>query len=219
MQKYVSAYILLNSVFHVRLIHMNERFSLSQYRAIDIFFFTFIIAGAEFLTGLATTRWFPEQLYTASAAAGIAAIVMARWKWAAAVPLIADALILYLIYGSAYIQLAVYAVGNLTGLLGILVLKAFLKGEKRLSNPLSAMAYGLATALLMQTGRAVVTIICGYGLKNAVGLYATDSLSLLFTAVIMFVACRQDGLLEDQKHYILRIKEEDKQKDLYGSEG
>lgn len=198
---------------------MNERFSLSQYRAIDIFLFTFIIAGAEFLTGLATTKWFPEQLYTASAAAGIAAIVMARWKWGAVVPLAVDALILYLIYGSAYIQLAVYMVGNLTGLLGIFLLKTFMKGEKRLANPLSAMGYGLITALLMQSGRALVTLILGYGFKNAVALYATDSLSLLFTAVIMFVACRQDGLLEDQKHYILRIKEEEKQKDLYKSEG
>ena len=37
------------------------------------------------------------------------------------------------------------------------------------------------------------------------GFFTTDSLSLLFTFVIIWIARKLDGVYEDQKHYLLRI--------------
>ena len=40
---------------------------------------------------------------------------------------------------------------------------------------------------------------------SVVGFFTTDSLSLLFTFVIIWIARKLDGVYEDQKHYLLRL--------------
>ena len=59
--------------------------------------------------------------------------------------------------------------------------------------------------LLMQSGRAVMALALGNCFREAFAFYATDSLSLIFTAVILWIARRLDGILEDQKEYLERL--------------
>lgn len=192
---------------------MKPHLSLSQYRIIDLLAFTFILTLVETLIALASSKWFPDQLYTVSAVAGVTAIVMVRWKWFGAIQAIAGALVLCVVFKSTPRQYLIYCVGNLFCLLGTLAVK-FLKEEKMRKNILIAILYGVLVLFFMQTGRAVVSLILGYGFKNALGFYVTDSLSYIFTALILFVSSRQDGLLENQVHYIRRIQDAEKDKDL-----
>ncbi len=60
----------------------------------------------------------------------------------------------------------------------------------------------------MQAGRAAVALLLGADTANAVGFFTTDSLSLLFTFVIVWIARKLDGVYEDQKHYLLRVHAE-----------
>jgi hypothetical protein len=63
----------------------------------------------------------------------------------------------------------------------------------------------------MQSGRELAALCFGYEFKLLLRFYATDSLSILFTALIIWIARRQDGLLEDQIDYIKRVQEEEEE--------
>ncbi|MBR1861294.1 MAG: hypothetical protein IJ796_05485 [Lachnospiraceae bacterium] len=185
---------------------MKPHFTLTQYRAFDLVSFAVILAVVEGLISFASSRWFPDQLYTVSVTAGVTAIVMIRWKWFGAIHAVIGGLVLCIVFKSTPQQYIIYCVGNLLGLLGILIAK-LIKEERMRKNIFLACVYGVSVLLLMQTGRGCMALMLGYGFKNAVAFYATDSLSIVFTAIILLVAGKQDGLLENQVHYIHRIQE------------
>ena len=100
-------------------------------------------------------------------------------------------------------------------------------GKERIrEDSFLTVIFGLTVQLLMQLGRAVVAFallraspgsalagtqsIAG-ALSFCIGFITTDALSGFFTAVILWIARRQDGLFEDQKHYLLRIQEAEKE--------
>ena len=58
----------------------------------------------------------------------------------------------------------------------------------------------------------VAALLLGARPGTAVGFFTTDSLSLLFTFVIIWIARRLDGIYEDQKHYLLRLHEEEEKR-------
>ena len=60
----------------------------------------------------------------------------------------------------------------------------------------------------MQAGRALTALALGSGPASVAGFFTTDSLSLLFTFVIIWIARKLDGVYEDQKHYLLRVHAE-----------
>ena len=190
---------------------LRPHFSLAQYKTFDLAVFAVILAISEALISLASSRWFPDQLYTVSAVAGVVAIVTVRWKWFAGIHAVIGGLVICLVLGSMGQQYLIYCAGNLLGLVGIFFAKA-IKEERMRKNPLLAMLYGAAVLFLMQTGRAGISLILGNGIKSASAFYATDSLSYIFTALILLIASRQDGLLENQVHYIHRIQDAEEKK-------
>ena len=70
------------------------------------------------------------------------------------------------------------------------------------------MAFGLGVLVLMQLGRAVVALITGAAVMAVTGFFLTDSVSALFTVVVMWIVRRLDGMLENQYHYLERVREE-----------
>ena len=75
---------------------------------------------------------------------------------------------------------------------------------------LTAIAiFGLAVLLLIQTGRALISLLFGASLPVAAGCYTTESVTDLFTLVLLWIVRRLDGVLEDQRHYLRRIQEEE----------
>lgn len=189
---------------------MNRSFSFRQYRVIDLGFFALILLVSETLIVRAARFWFPDQLYTVSVVAAVTALVLVRWGGWAFIHALLGALVFCLNSGGSARQVLIYAAGNLLALLMLLPLK-LLGWEKIKNDGFLTVCFGLLTLLLMQLGRALTALILGTPFSDCLGFFTTDSLSLLFTGLILWVARRLDGIFENQRHYLLRVhKEEEK---------
>ena len=85
----------------------------------------------------------------------------------------------------------------------VLLLRAL--GKERVRTGHLSLVFPLLVQVLMQGGRAAAALLLGAGLGSVTGFFTTDSLSLLFTFVIIWIARKLDGVYEDQKHYLLRL--------------
>ena len=83
-----------------------------------------------------------------------------------------------------------------------------LGGERIRQSQWLSLAFGLLTWLLMCLGRMAMALIFGAGFGDALAFLTTDSLSAVFTLVIVWIARRLDGIFENQKHYLLRLNKE-----------
>ncbi len=189
---------------------MNRSFSFRQYRAIDLSLFAFLLFISETLIVRAARFWFPDQLYTVSAVAAICAIVMLRWGPWAAIHALLGGLVFSLNAGASGRQLLIYCLGNCLSLLMLLPLR--LLGWQRIRDDgFLSVCFGLVTLLLMQLGRGLTALLLGSPLADCAGFFTTDSLSLLFTGVILWIVRRLDGIFENQKHYLLRIHRDEEE--------
>ena len=189
---------------------MQKQITFRQYRTMDLFFFSLILVISEVLITLGATVWFPGEPYTVSLSCAVAAIVMVRWGWWAAVPMAAGSIAFCLVSHAAPVQWIIYLAGSMAGLAMVPVLKR--KGWESLhGNVLWLLGYGLCVALLMQLGRAAVALALGNNLQVCAGFFTTDILSTLFSVLLVWIAKRLDGMLEEQRHYLKRIQEENKQ--------
>ncbi len=186
---------------------MNRHLTFRQYRRLDLFFFAVMLCVSEYLIIRAGRVWFPGQLYTVSVSAAITALVLMRWGPWAAIHAALGGLVFCLAGGGAGRQFAVYMLGNEFALLS-LVLFRFPGREKIRENRLLTLLFALCVQLLMQGGRAAVALLLGAGRGAAVPFFTTDALSGLFTVVILWIACRLDGIFEDQKSYLLRLQKQ-----------
>lgn len=186
---------------------MKRQITFRQYRTMDLLMFTALLCVCETLITLGATRWFPAEPWTLSLVPAVTAIVMVRWGVLAAIPAISGAFVFCLISGATLSQYVIYCVGNLAAL----ALTQFLyrQGWKRLHEQvLLALLYGAMTALLMQLGRSLLALVFGAGLGDCLKFFTTDSLSTLFSALLVWIMRKQDGMLEEQKHYLKRVAEE-----------
>lgn len=183
---------------------MGPRLRFEQYRGIDLFFFTVMTFFGELLITLAASRWYPDQLYTVSVTAALTAICLVRWKGFAFLPALAGAFALCIAMGAAPKQYLIYCIGNLFGMAALAFLKLVTEKKVR-GNVIWTMGFGAFTLLMMQTGRAATALILGGTLRDGVMFYATDALSYVFTAVILWIARRLDGIMEDQREYLVRL--------------
>lgn len=186
---------------------MNRQISFGQYRAIDLSILMAILVVCQYLTHLATSFWYPEQLYVVSPVGGMVALVMMRWGGYAAVHAALGGLMYAALQGGSWHQLLIYGVGNLASLLALGMFKLYGKERVRKDGFLSAV-FAIAVQLLMQLGRAGAAALFGYPAAASLGFITTDLLSILFTVFIVWIVRRIEGLFEDQKNYLLRIQRE-----------
>jgi len=188
---------------------MNRQISFSQYRQIDLIIMTAVLAISQFFIHVASSFWFPEQLYVVSPVAAVVALVMMRWSGYAAIHAVFGGLFFTALSGGTWQHFFIYGAGNLLSMLALVMFKVFDK-ERIRQDALLALAFGLITQLLMQLGRAAVAAILGFSAAACLGFITTDLLSALFTLFIIWIVRRIEGLFEDQKHYLLRIQSEQK---------
>ncbi len=189
---------------------MKRQLTLEEYRTIDLLLFALMFAVFEFIiVRAATGSLFRDQAFTVSLAAAITSIVYMRWGvWGALHAALAG--ILFCFYsGGAPGQYIIYTVGNLFSLPAALILKK-VGAERVRASTWGSMLFPLAVILLMQGGRAAVALLLGASPGGVLGFFTTDSLSVLFTLVIVWIAGRLDGVYEDQKHYLLRLQQKQK---------
>ncbi len=182
---------------------------LNKYRAIDLTLFAVMLYVFECIMVTASTRWFPNEPYTVSVSAAITAIVMMRWGPWAAIHALLGGLALCVSSGAEARQYLVYCVGNLFAL-GALGLRRWMGEEAIRTDALKTLLFGLCTAVLMEAGRALVSLLLGVSPPVALGFFTTDVITVLFTLVIVWIVRRLDGVWEDQRHYLLRLEAEQK---------
>lgn len=188
---------------------MNRQITFEQYRSIDLTILAVVLGFCQFMIHMASTLWFPDQLYVVSPVAAMTALVMMRWNGWAAVHAAIGGVLYAVLAGGDFKQILIYGAGNLLGL-GAMVMFKYPGKERIRKDALMAMIFGLLTQILMQLGRAAVALVFGYPAEALLGFITTDILSGLFTLVIVWIVRRIEGLFEDQKNYLLRIQREQK---------
>lgn len=193
---------------------MEKQLSLRQYRLIDLSLFALIGALFEFVLVRAATVWFPDQLYSLSGTALVSAIVLMRWGAPAALHMVLGGLVFALAGGARGAGILIYTGGNLAALL---LLPAFrgktpaevkARKQKIAASGFRTVLFGLGAVLLMQAGRAALSLLFGGALKDVPGYFLSDALSDLFTPLVLALVRKLDGVFEDQKSYLFRKQAE-----------
>lgn len=191
---------------------MQKQRTWKQYRNIDLCMFALLLAVFEFIIVRASTWWFPDQLYTVSLAAAIASIVYMRWDYWGGIHAALAGLIFCFFSGGTRGQFIIYGGGNLLSLAAVPLLR--LLGKEKVRTGLWGLIFPLVVLLLMQMGRMFMALALGAAPDGLIGFFTTDSLSFIFTFVIIWIARKLDGVYEDQKHYLLRINAREREKEV-----
>lgn len=181
--------------------------SFNQYRAVDLTIMAVLLAVAEAIFSLGTTKWFPAVDYAISPTIVFTCIVMMRWGGFAVIHAVIGGVVLCVTTGASPEQFAVYAAGN-CGILIALVMLKLLGKQKVAGNAVLSAVYVAAAYLGAQTGRWLVGLMVGGSVEDIIRFLTTDSLSLLFGIVVVLIARKPDGLFEDQRAYLIRTEEE-----------
>ncbi len=187
---------------------MNRQISLSQYRTIDLCILTGLMAISQLVIHLAINRWQAQYTgYIVSPVAAVVALVMMRWGPWAVIPAALGGVILTFLSGGSTEQMLIYGAGNLLSMAVLLYLRGLGKERVR-TNAVLSLIFAILVQVLMQLGRAGVALLMGHSLPACLDFITTDAMSILFTLVIIWIVRRVEGLFEDQKHYLLRIQQE-----------
>lgn len=185
---------------------MQTRRTLGQYRIIDLSLFALIMMLSETVIIRAATGWFPAEAWTVSVVPAVTAIVMVRWGPWCGIHAALGGVVTVLAMKGTGIQFLVYGAGNLA----VLAVWPFLKRigwETLHRNVLMNFLFGILTVLAMQAGRAAAALATGTPVDGLLLFVTTDSVTYIFTLVILWITARLDGILEDQKHYLARIND------------
>lgn len=196
---------------------MERQRTVGEYRMIDLVLFAAMVFIGETLV-VNAGRWFPGQLYVFSLVPVITAIVMMRWGPWAALHAVLGGVAFCMATGASAGQYAVYCGGNLLGLGALAMLRVRGKEGVR-GSAMASVVFGLLTALLMQLGRALLSLAFGGTAGGMVVFFTTDVITLLFTAVVIWIARRLDGVFEDQINYLLRVSKEREEEREISNEG
>lgn len=185
---------------------MNQnQITFKQYRAIDLGIFAILLALTQSVILVAAKWMFPDQLYIVSPVAAVTALVMMRWGGWGLFHAALGGAVFCAVSGGTGLPYAIYCVGNLLSAVALLLLKR--PGKKKIrEDSFLSITFAFAVQALMLLGRAAMALAMGQGMDAAVGFIASDSLSFLFTLLIIWIVRRIDGLFEDQKTYLLRTQ-------------
>ena len=162
----------------------------------------------EAIATMASAKWFAAQPVAISIGLAMICVVMMRWSWLAAFPAIASGITFCLLSGATTQQLAIYCIGNMFALLGMAWLKVF--GKEGIRGSMLRIILFVSTAYIGQVlGRSLIAILFGDNWSTIVTFATTDIMTLVFAVLVIILFRKTDGMLEDQKAYLLRL---DKQK-------
>lgn len=184
-----------------------KQITFKQYRTIDLVFLSLIAAIFESVATLATNNWFVKQPMAVSITLTITCIAAFRWSYYAFIPALVGSL-MHCITSSATIeQFIYYCGGSLLFLVSIPLLKRI--GKEKVRNDFIIRSfYAIVAYISFALGRWLLSLLFEVSLNNLVVFLSTDILSLLFAIVVLTLAKGGDGLLEDQKSYLLRLDKE-----------
>jgi len=190
---------------------MNQ-ITFKQYRNIDLVIWTVLLVIFETITTFATTKWFAVQAVAISISLALICIVMMRWSGYAAILAVVGGFVYCLASGAEPKQYLIYCIGNLFSLVALLLFKLFDK-EKIRTGVWKLVLFVLVAYIGMAIGRGAVTLFFGGDINAFVVFATTDIISLLFAEIILILLRKSEGMIEDQKTYLLRLDREKKEKE------
>ena len=186
---------------------MNQ-ISFKQYRTIDILILVALTTIFEGIATLATAKWFALQPVAISIGLAMICIVMMRWGIPAALAAFASGFVFCILSGATLQQFVIYCIGNGFALFGMVWFKVF--GKEGIRTSLWLVTLFVSTAYVGQViGRSLLAIAFGDSWGAFVTFATTDIMSLVFAILVIALFRKTEGMLEDQKAYLLRL---DKQK-------
>lgn len=186
---------------------MNQ-ITFKQYRTIDVLILVALTIIFEGIATLATIKWFALQPVAISISLAMVCLLMLRWGFPAGFAAFAGGFVYCVLSGGTLPQFVIYCIGNLFALLAMVWFRVFGKERIRTSRWLTLLF--AVTAYAGQVfGRGLLAILFGDSWGVFVIFSTTDIMSFVFAVLVLFLFRRTDGMLEDQKTYLLRL---DKQK-------
>lgn len=195
--------------------------SFGRYRATDLLIFAAILVAFDLISFFAFTEWFADDLsnFFFSLAVPVSLLVMIRWNWYGMFYAVLDGLVYCLLAvlsaGGAYDGVALqyfltYCLGS--ACIGLAYLMVHFMGYKRIAGHWGfTILYVLCGWLALEIGRAVVSICFGVDVGSALLSFIagpSELLSLAMGIVILLVMRKLEGMLENQRAYLLRLDKE-----------
>ena len=187
---------------------MGGKISFGMYRSIDLTIFTVLMIIFEFFS-VKGFEWF-NGIYALSLFLVLSLITMMRWGIYSIIPIIAGGLTYSLAHPNGTMETTiVYVVGNLFVLIALVWL---IKGQDKIKNQNYYLILFVLTGFFGYClGRAFIgTLVFKKDFIDlAIGYLGTESLNAVISLVIIFIARKQPGILENQKQYVKKIQEEE----------
>ena len=178
-----------------------------QYRSIDLTIMAVLLAVSEGLTTLATTKWFVGVPFAISTTLIFMLIGMMRWDAYGIISALVGGAVFSIASGADIRQALIYILGNCLGLISLLFIRTVGKERVRTSPPYLVI-YAVMTYLAVAVGRWLVSLIFEPSIRSLLVFITTDSVTLLFSIVIILLMRKVDGMIEDQRAYLIRQAEE-----------
>ena len=189
---------------------MKQQITFKQYKAIDITLLSVLLFAFEALATYATINWFSLQAVALSLTPLMLILMMMRWGWFSAIAAVVGGLAYCVAGGANPEQYLIYCVGNLFGVLAVLIVNKWGR-EKVRAEWIKLSVVVVSTYLFMCIGRWLVSLIFEPTFQTLLPFITTDVISLVVAMVGIFSLRKSDGMLEDQKSYLLRLDREAKE--------
>lgn len=187
-----------------------KQITFKQYRAIDLSILCILTAVFEAVAANASNSWFVLQAMTVSITLAMSCITLMRWNIYAILPSFIGSAVYCGVIGGSPQQYLIYCGGSLFIALGIPLIK-ILKKEKIMKSFVLKLVLASAMYVSINLGRWIFSLLFEFTFDSFLTFFATDILSLLFAVMILSIAKNIDGLIEDQKSYLLRLEKERKE--------
>ncbi len=187
-----------------------KQISFKQYRKIDIAILCILTAIFEGIaTFAAGYKVWSAQPLAVSITLTMVCIAMLRWSELALIPSLVGAVTYCVVSGGTLKQYIIYISGGLFCLLAVPVLKKLGKDRVRLDF-FRRLVFVTTVYTAIELGRWLTSLFFELSLSSLTAFMfsPTELLSLLFAVIVVSLAKNADGLIEDQKSYLLRLDKE-----------
>lgn len=187
---------------------MRKEITFKQYKAIDISILSVLLLLFEALSVYASSKWFNlAGLTLISLTPLVMVVMMMRWSEFAVIAALVGGVSYCFACGGKPEQYLIYCVGNLFGVLSIFIIKKLGKEAIR-EKQMRLALISISTYLFINVGRWLVSLIFAPALETLITFVTTDAISLVVAIVGTIALRNSDGILEDQKAYLLRLDRE-----------
>lgn len=187
---------------------MDRKLSFNTYKAFDITIFTLLTIFFEWFSMKGLSIF--NGMYYLSLFLVLSQIVMLRWKWYAIIPIIAAGVTRAIVAngGIDFSYIVMYGGGNLFSLISILWIYQFKENITKGYYLILFVLTGFFGYCLGQTILGTILFNKNF-IDLLISIASVESLNAIISLIVIVIASRQKGLLEDQKQYVLRTQQEE----------